>query len=282
MEGGKIHTLLGTYQGVTDPSFAVGGKDHARRRSRIAREETEPSVGDEDAIDRLSGKCRPEADHRDLPAGVGGHVPERGDSTRRARDRLFRPRLRIELDEIHDAVLERALAGHHRGPYQRDDGREVRLEHATGALAHQHGEIGHRTSADVIVQQFPIDPAQSDEEDGRRRFSGAGDRLDRGGHHGWCGRCGILGDLRRLAGACRQQSDRREGDECAKSHDAENKATPRQRSILSRALTQALSRVNCRTFMTGGLNGRASSGFQAISPDSRARRPGPAEASGRP
>ena len=102
--GGRLRAR----EAVARPRFAIRGKHDAAGRRRFLVKEREQPVGYDEAVDRFRRERRPQAEHRRPLARFGRHVPDRRRPPLAAGDRLLPPARRIELDEVEDAVLQRA------------------------------------------------------------------------------------------------------------------------------------------------------------------------------
>ena len=160
-----VDGLTGVLERRARPAIAIGGIHDAGGRGVFLEQECEQAIGDDRAVDRLRGIRRPQPQHGDALAGRRGHVPDRRRAPEAAGDRFFDAGRRIELHEVQDPVIERADAGHHRGPDQRRERRTDRLEDAAGAFAHQPREVRHRAIRDVVVEQLPVGAVEADEDD---------------------------------------------------------------------------------------------------------------------
>ncbi len=149
------------------PRRARLGEDRAGRRLGLDVEKAEQAIRDDDAVDRLSGVCRPEPQEPDPLAGPGERVPDRRRAPVLAADRFAQPRAGSETAEIENAVLDRRDSGEHRRPEQRRERRNFGFELAPGCRGAQAREMRHCALREERLQLLPVAAIESDEEDRR-------------------------------------------------------------------------------------------------------------------
>ena len=184
VDGVVVGRPLRASETVPRPSLTIFRKDDAQRRRLLFVEEREQPIRYDETLDGLGRKRGPQAEDGGTPSACRRHVPHRRHAPLAARDRLPLSGDGIELQEIEDAVLERARSSHHRGPDERRERGRKRRHLAARAFGDEAAEVRHDAARDVAVEQSPVGGVESEKNHRVTVLRFAGDVGNRGGRAG--------------------------------------------------------------------------------------------------